>query len=72
MEGHVDAGERLEPREVAGVERDAEIGEGAEVRRVVGVEGGEHSRGGGGGFGEREAPIEDGDAASTMVKLKGE
>jgi hypothetical protein len=72
VEGSAETGEGVESLEEGGVEREAEIGEGAEVRRVVGVCGGEHAGGGGGGFGEWVVAIEHGDAEATVVELEGE
>jgi len=52
LEGDANAGENVEAVEEAGIEREAQVGEGAELGRVVGIAGSEHSGGGGGGFGE--------------------
>jgi hypothetical protein len=62
----------LEPSDVVGIERDAEIGEEAELGRVVGVVCGEHTGGGEGGLGEWGTPVEDSYAGSAMVQFKGE
>ena len=72
LESDVEAGEIVDAGEVVGVERDAELGQGAKLRRIVGIIGGEHSGGCGGCLGEGSALIEDGDPGSAMMEFEGE
>jgi hypothetical protein len=43
-----------------------------ERRGVVGIVCGEHTGGGGGGFGEWSGAVKDGDAGAAVVKFEGE
>jgi hypothetical protein len=72
LEGNAEAGEDAEAVEEVGVERDTQVGEGAELGRVVRIAGGEHSGGGGGGFGERDGLIQHADADAALMKFEGE
>ena len=72
MEGNSDPGEFVETIEKSCIERQTEIGELTQRSGIVRVAGGEHSRGGCPGFGERLPLIEDGDAESAMVEFEGE
>jgi hypothetical protein len=72
VEGDANAREGVEAVEEGGVEREAEVGERAELRGIVGVVRGEHSGGGGGGLGEWVAAFEHGDAEATVVEFEGE
>ena len=62
----------MEAVEEVWVKGEAEIGEGPKLRRIVGIAGGEHASGGGGGLGERSGAIEDSDAGSAVVEFEGE
>jgi hypothetical protein len=53
LEWDADAAESMEAVEKIWIEGQAEVGESAQLRRVVGIVGGEHASGGAGGFGER-------------------
>src|ERR1700733_14072514 len=70
VEWDADAGEGIDAIEKGWVEGEAEFGERAELQGVVRIVCGEHSGGGGGGFDERGAAIEHGDAEATMVEFE--
>lgn len=72
LEGNADAGEVVEAVEEFRVKREAEFGEGTKFYRVGGIACGEHSGGGGGGFGQWGGPFEYGDAETAMVEFEGE
>jgi chromosome segregation ATPase len=72
LEGNTDAGENAEPVEEGGIEREAQVGKGAKLGRVVGIADGEHSGGGSGGFGERGGLVQHGDTDAPVMELKGE
>jgi hypothetical protein len=72
VEGDLVARKGLEAVEEGWVEGEAEIGEGAKLRRIVRIASGEHAGSGGGGFGEGGAAIENGDAGSAVVEFEGE
>ena len=72
MERDSDAGECVEAIEEGRVEREAEVGELAQRRRIVRIARGEHSGGSGGGFGERLCLIEDGDAEAAAMEFERE
>ena len=65
------AGERLETVEEGWVKGEAQTGEGAKLWGIVRIVGGKHAGGCGGGFGEGNGAVEDGDAGSAVVELKG-
>ena len=66
------AGERGNAIEEAVVERDAEVGEFAKLRRIVGVFGGQHSCSSRGGAAGRGSGIEKGDRRAPFVQFKGQ
>ena len=72
VEGNAYAGESAEALEEGGVEREAKVGQGTELRGVVWVLRGEHASGCSGSLGERVAAVEHGDAKATMVEFEGE
>jgi hypothetical protein len=72
LEGDLDTGETAEAVEECRVERKAEVGEGLELGRVVGVVSGEHSGSGGRGLGEWSGTVEHGDRQAAVVEFKGE
>jgi hypothetical protein len=53
------------------VERKTEVCQRLESGWVVGVACGKHARCGGGGFGERESPVENSDVQTAAVKFQG-
>jgi len=67
-----EAGEGFDALQEGWVESDAELREREQGGWVVGVVGGEHPGGGGGGVGERGVAFEDGDAGATGVEFEGE
>jgi hypothetical protein len=72
VEWNADAGEGVEAFDEIGIQREAEVGQRTKLGRVVWVGGGKHTRGSGGGFGERVAAVEYGDAEAAMVEFEGE
>jgi hypothetical protein len=72
LEGYANAGENVEAVEEGGIKREAQGSEGVELGRVVGIAGGKHSGGGGGGFGERGGSIKHGDSHAAVVEFEGE
>src|SRR5271163_3222939 len=71
------SGELFYPGEKTGIEAEAELGEFGELRKVLGVVGGEHAGGGPGGFGHGTTALEydDAEAAggeSWRRKIKGQ
>lgn len=72
LKGDAAGGEVVEAIEKGGVEGAAEMGQGMELGRVVGVVDGEHAGGGGGGFGEGSGSIEDGDGEAEVVEVESE
>lgn len=72
MEGDVDAGEFVEVIEEGWIEREAEVGELAQRRRVFGIAGGEHSGSGCGGLGEGLSSVQNGDAQAAAVEFESE
>jgi hypothetical protein len=72
VEGDADAREGVDAIEKGRVEGEAEFGERTELRGIVGVVGGEHSGGCGGGFGERSGAVEHGDAETAVVEFESE
>jgi hypothetical protein len=72
LEGHFDTGEGTNAIEECGVKQKTEVGEGLELRGIVGVVGSQHSGCGGGGLRERGGSIEYGDRHTAVVEFKGE
>jgi len=72
VEGDTHAGQGVEALEEGGVEFEAEVGEGTELRRIIRIASGEHSRGGGGGLGKGIAAIEHDDAKAAVLEFEGE
>jgi hypothetical protein len=72
LEGDLNTGENAEAVEERWVEREAKVGEGAELGWVVRIAGGQHSGCGGRGFRERRGLVEHGDRHAAVVEFKGE
>ncbi len=70
--GDGEAGEGLDALQEGGIERDAEAREREKRGRVVGIFGGEHAGGCGGGLRKGGVAFEDRDAGTAGVELKGE
>ena len=62
----------MEPVEEGRIEREAQVSEGAELRQSVGIAGGQHSGGGGGGFAEGDGLIQHADTGAALMKFEGE
>jgi hypothetical protein len=71
LEGNANAGEGAEAVEEGGIEGEAEVREGMELEWVMGIGGGEHSSGGGGGFGEGRRLVEYSDGDTAVVEFEG-
>lgn len=72
LEGNANTGKNVKAVEEGGIEREAQVGEGAKLGWVVGIACGEHSGGSGGGFGEGNGLIEHGDAGAVVMEFEGE
>ena len=71
MKGHLKSGEIEDMLQKVPIEREAEFGEGKQLRRIFWIVRGEHAGGGGRGLGERLAAVKDGYAHSAPMKFEG-